>query len=156
MAIRPFSLMVFALMLGGCYAHRPIPFESAATGEMVRLRFTEDGVTQFAQTFGVRQAHLMGEVLQGGRDHLLLSVRMSVPAGGAQYGRGYREFRVSPEHVSLVEIRELDQRRTTALVVGGGLALALSVYLITVIDPGGARVIRSPDGDFWRGLPPHY
>ena len=155
MAIRPLSIMALALILGGCYAHRPVSFDAASTGETVRLRFTEDGVTQFDQTFGVRQTQLMGEVMEGGRDHLILSVRIPAPIGGTQYGQGFRELRVSPEHVSRVEIRELDERRTTALVVGSGLALALSVYLITVIDPGGSRVIRSPDSDFWRGLLPH-
>ena len=147
------SLILTLFLVGGisgCYAHRPIAFTSSTPGELVRVHFTDEGRDQLAQTFGVRQRQIQGEVLATGADHILLGLNLPAPMGSRGAPASQREFRVSPAHVSELELRELDRRRTAALLLGGGLAVSLAFYLVTVTDSGGPLPGPGGPGDFLR------
>jgi len=142
--------LLFVGFISGCYAHRPVAFTSTAPGEMVRVHFTEEGTAQLAQTFGVRQRQVQGEVLATGADHILLGLTLPPPMGSRGTQTSQREFRISPTHVSELELRELDQRRTAAFLLGGGLAISLAFYLVKVTDSGGPLPGPGGPGDFIR------
>ncbi len=150
MSARAVLLTLLTLTAPGCYAHHPVPFSAAPSGEVVRVHLSDEGVRRMEETFGVRQRQIQGELLTAAPDHLLLAFTPPAPPGARGVSSTRREFRISPGQVSEVEVRELDRKRTTALFVGGGLVLSLGFYLVTVADSGGPLQGPGGPGDFLR------
>jgi hypothetical protein len=150
MRVRSVLVLLLALAPAGCYAHRPVEFSAAPSGEVVRVHLTDAGVRHMEETFGVRQRQIQGEILTAAQDHLLLAFTPPPPPGTRGAPTTRREFRVAPGQISEVEVRELDRKRTTALFVGGGLVLSLGFYLVTVADSGGPLQGPGGPGDFLR------
>jgi hypothetical protein len=150
MLMRAVPTLLLIGWLSGCYAHRPVPFSTAPTGEVVRVHLTDAGIQRMEETFGVRQRQIQGEVVEARPDHLLLTFYPPAPPGSRTLATGRRDFRMNAADVLEVELRELNGRRTTALLAGGGLALSLGFYLVKVTDGGGPLPGPGGPGDFSR------
>ena len=113
-----------AAALAGCYDYAPVEPAAVPPGSHVRIRVDpstrlETGAFQINGNATVR-----GRLLAGlSPDTLLCSVMIDAPLPGSA-SRGLRETLSLPmSAVDRVEVRTLDRKRT-ALLVGGGVALA--------------------------------
>lgn len=134
-------VVIWGLVLSGCYTHVPMSLDVAPAGANVRAHLSPEGVVHLEQYTGDYHRILEGR-LEGADDEVVsLSVFRSPGNGGM--GPAVPLQRISLPRAMVVrwDVRKLDRRRS-ALFAGGVAAalIGLVVFTLDVDDPGGARL----------------
>ncbi|MCA9738577.1 MAG: hypothetical protein R3E98_12050 [Gemmatimonadota bacterium] len=126
--VRSLALALAALGTG-CYTYRPVELAEVRPNTEIRARVSAQEAARLAEVLGGRERReLDGRVVEAGAEGVTLDVAVvsSVERGGDALRQ---RLELTPDRILEVEVRELSQSRTGALLgiaLGGGVALLVS------------------------------
>lgn len=113
------------LPLVGCFNYLPVEPRAVPEGRQVRVEMTRLGFAALPEIPGQLGPSLAGRITGHNDEQLLLRVPVGVMLHGSDVGR---ELEIPTRDVVRIEVRELSRVRT-GLLIGGGLAAGLALYL---------------------------
>ena len=140
------TILIAALMLGGCYEYLPAPSGSATLrGRRVNLTLTDMGSAALAAQIGPANEAIGGTLLADTANTLLVSVNSVRHRNGMEQGWRGEQVVVPFQYVDRLERRSFSKRKTVLA------SLALSAALFTAhrafVGPGGSNYPGgSPNG----------
>ena len=135
------KIVVFALLLCGCYTYRNTAVGDAAIMTPVRVELTEEGSQEITKQVGPRGSILEGVLRAKSESVLTFGVSALTRMNGVEETWHGEHVTVSRSLVSRVQVRKFSKLNTGLFIAGlvtGGLLVK------TAADAG--NVIRSPGG----------
>lgn len=111
----------------GCYAYRPATLSDIRSGDQVDVLLTPAQHEELEASLLGSDRSLIGEVLEVGRDGLLMEVPLVTLESGIRVESLSQRLRIPTEGVADLEIRSLDKTRTYSLI---GVATAGVGFLL--------------------------
>lgn len=129
MSVARWALGCSAMMLStGCFGYVPATLDSVPVGAHVRAMLSTEGQIILRDRIGIDAQVLQGELLENGRDTVLLAVRSSTISDefGGQRPL-FQRIDIPTSHILRVDLRRVDPVRTGALVgaTAGGAVLVI-------------------------------
>ena len=142
------SLLACVVVLAGCYSLHPVG-TAATEGTQVAFDLNDAGRAAMADRIGPEILQMEGRLVSDQNGDYVLSVRsVRFLRGGEQVWAGER-VTISKSHVGTTYERRLSKGRTaaltTAIVVGGAVAVLVGKPLIAGSEPGPGG--KGGDGD---------
>jgi hypothetical protein len=146
------SLLLFAVLLTGCYSYVPQRPGEIPPGTEVRVHLSSDGARRVTETYPYVTGTIEGRLERWASD---VEVSFPIPPTPGMVDRGLRNRIVIPQtDVVGIDLKQRDQARTAALSVGFGALVAVAAIGIfggvfggsTIDEPAPPEDILVP---FW-------
>ncbi len=139
MSVVRWALGCTAIMLStGCFGYVPATLDTAPVGAHIRAMLSTEGQIILRDRVGIDGQLLQGELLENGRDTVLLAVRSSTITDefGGQRPL-FQRIDIPTSHILRVDLRRTDPVRTGALVgAGAGAATLIILQAFGERNPG--------------------
>ncbi len=135
------AVVVVALLcftsFAGCYRYSPATPDALPSGAQVRARLSDEGVARLREITGNESREVEGQLISLDDDLFRLLIRVRSENGNV-FARGLNQRLVmSSDHIIALDVRELDQARTGAVVAA--TAAAITVLVVRAIIAGSGR-----------------
>ena len=147
---RSFLLLITLVSAGACYRYVPSETGAIPAGTEVRARLTDEGRAEARQYFGPDVTSVTGPLVRWDGEGIGLLTEMTLSRAGFPATVMTDTIRFLPQHLSGVDVKELDGKRT--LWFTAGVAGAMAGAVIATRYFGGSE--RDHEGEGGEGGDP--
>lgn len=141
MAMRSFSrsflLLITLVSAGACYRYVPSETGAIPAGTEVRARLTDEGRAEARQYYGPDVTSVTGSLVRWDGEGIGLLTEMTLSRAGFPATVMTDTIRFLPQHLSGVDVKELDGKRT--VYMGMGIVAGMATVLIASNVFGGGK-----------------